>query len=417
MRRNPPAHALAVRAACLALCLCLAALALPALADSLDIAVVNNPNAADRLHLRTEPRTSAPSLGKYYNGVEATVLSYPSTDWAEVSIGGVKGYMQRQYLAINPAPGAVALATPTLEVAHNKAGERLNLRASMSTSAASLGKYYNGTQVRVLGIGTTWYHVAVDGKTGYMQAKYLSQDLTGTTPTTPAPPQAGTGQFAVVNSADSADRLNLRASASASSASLGKYANGTTVEILNGSGAWWYVRAGGKAGYMSSGSLLADSQRVQLVTLSRGIVKNPKATDHLNLRAEPYEGAASLGRYKNSTLVEILGTAGVWYRVRVLDDVGNTGYMLSQYLDCQFLATAQHEGRSFAVVANPSAADRLHLRASASEKGQSLGRFFNGTQVELLSAPTSDGWYRVRVGGQEGYMNGAFLKQLEPAWG
>ena len=411
------AHPAASRALYALLCLCLLLTVLPAQADSLSIAVVYNPNAADRLHLRAAARTDAVSLGKYYNGVEVVVLEFVSDIWLYVSVAGVQGYMQRQYLAVNPAPGSVAPATPTLEVANNNAGERLNLRESMSTSAASLGKYYNGTQVRVLGICGDWYHVLVDGKTGYMQAQYLSRDLSGTSPASPIMPQASTGVFAIVNMTSLSDQLNLRASASESASSLGKYPNGTTVEVLSANGSWWQVRAGDRQGYMSSKYLLADSQRVSLVTLSRGIVRSPSGNDHLNLRAAPYEGSESLGRYKNSTLVEILGTAGVWYRVRVLDDAGNTGYMLSQFLDCNFLANNQHEGRSFAVVANPSANDRLNLRAAASETGTSLGRYFNGTQVELLGPPNANNWYRVRVGGQEGYMNGAFLRLLEPSWG
>lgn len=42
---------------------------------------VNNPNPEDRLHLRSRPSTQAKSLGKYYNGVQAIVLTEEKNGW------------------------------------------------------------------------------------------------------------------------------------------------------------------------------------------------------------------------------------------------------------------------------------------------------------------------------------------------
>ena len=40
-------------------------------------AVVSNPDARDRLHLRTHPKKGAQSLGKFYNGTPVRVLEEP----------------------------------------------------------------------------------------------------------------------------------------------------------------------------------------------------------------------------------------------------------------------------------------------------------------------------------------------------
>lgn len=138
-----------------------------------DRAVVNNANASDRLHLRTEPKASAASLGKYYNGVEAQVLAYVSDAWAFVRIGSAEGYMMRQYLSINPQTGSIPSAIPVMQVNNPRSTDRLNLRANPSEKAQSLGRYYNGTQVEILGIADAWVHVRVAGRTGYMLAKFL----------------------------------------------------------------------------------------------------------------------------------------------------------------------------------------------------------------------------------------------------
>ena len=51
--------------------------------------------------------------------------------------------------------------------------DRLHLRTSPNKSAASLGKYYNGTAVQILENGKTWAKVSVYGVEGYMMKKYL----------------------------------------------------------------------------------------------------------------------------------------------------------------------------------------------------------------------------------------------------
>ena len=61
-------------------------------------ATPNNPNPADRLNLRQAPKTSAGSLGKYYNGAPVEVLE-KGKDWCRVRVGAAEGWMMTKYLA------------------------------------------------------------------------------------------------------------------------------------------------------------------------------------------------------------------------------------------------------------------------------------------------------------------------------
>ncbi|MBR5382205.1 MAG: SH3 domain-containing protein [Clostridia bacterium] len=56
---------------------------------------------------------------------------------------------------------------------------------------------------------------------------------------------------------------------------------------------------------------------------------------------------------------------------------------------------------------NPNPNDRLNLRASADKNSDSLGKFYNGTPVEVLER--GDEWTRVRVCGVTGYMMTRYL--------
>ena len=154
------------------------------------VAVVNNPNPADRLNLREGPRTSAASLGKYYSGVTVTVIGAfgEDTTWARVRAGNREGYMNANYLATGKAAERVLSAIPKVK-AHIPSGEQprfRELRESPSLDAPSLGRIESGAEVRVYGLCNTapalvnghqvqidWCHVQVGGKEGFMIASYL----------------------------------------------------------------------------------------------------------------------------------------------------------------------------------------------------------------------------------------------------
>ena len=77
--------------------------------DRSDWAVVNNPNPADRLHLRAEPKRDAKSLGKFYNRTPVKVLQQKG-DWCKVQIGAdgyLTGWMMKKYLAFGDQMDAV----------------------------------------------------------------------------------------------------------------------------------------------------------------------------------------------------------------------------------------------------------------------------------------------------------------------
>lgn len=301
-----------------------------------NIRYVSNPNPADRLNLRTQPRTSAPSLGRYYNGVPVYVLGSAISGWAPVQIAGsdVTGYMQERYLTT----ASVSSAAPSATV-KNGEGTGLNLRAGRSVTSAQLGFVKNGGAVTVLGFGTTWHHVFVDNQVGYMQASKLVLAGSSGGGTSPAPnPGGGVIATAIVVNPRASDRLNLRDSVSASGkggTSMGKYYTGVIVNIHEyldkGGVGWAFVSIGDRYGYMQL-DFLQVGARPQDVRSAIPVVRvtGQKSGERLNLRAETSTSARSLGKYNNGTNVEVLGVINdTWCHVSV---GGVMGYMMSQYL-------------------------------------------------------------------------------------
>lgn len=244
----------------------------------------------EKLNLRAKASSAAPVVGRYGNGTQVTVLSV-SGAWVRVRVkaDSKTGYMMRKYLepkapaatlmpSATPLPeaGSTAPAVPspsptpaesssgsTLYVNTGNSG-RLNLRVKPSSSAAAVERYANGTQVAVIKVIGAWAYVRVNGRTGYMMKRYLSAQAPqaasspadAALPPDQAEPEAAGGIMVVRTKND--EKLHLRAKPSKSSASLGRYPNGTQVTILGRLGEWMRVRVNGRTGYMMLSFLRAE---------------------------------------------------------------------------------------------------------------------------------------------------------------
>jgi len=208
-----------------------------------------------------------------------------------------------------------------------------------------------------------WVHVHVAGRTGYMMREYLAESSPSSTPnpqvtptitltptssvtnppaTSQTPSPITSGSTAYVQTGNNG-RLNLRIKASASSATMDRFASGTQVSILKISGAWAQVRIGKKTGYMMMQYLSASpavtisitqptpAQETQIpADTTGGDVRYVQTgnSGKLHLRAKANTTAVSRGLYENGTQVTVVSTSGKWAYVRIH---GQVGYML---LDC-----------------------------------------------------------------------------------
>lgn len=147
--------------------------ALPYL-DRTGFAVVNNPDPADRLHLRTAPKQSARSLGKFYNGTWLEVLE-TNGDWSHVKIGGLEGWMMSRYLTTGETMDTVKRAFPTLFTRGDN--EEYPLYASPDEgSAVPAEKKIDGSHIDcIIGVhGDEWYIVYTsEGTVRYMKQEWF----------------------------------------------------------------------------------------------------------------------------------------------------------------------------------------------------------------------------------------------------
>lgn len=407
-----------------------AALASSSAETGIRFAVVSNPDPADRLNLRTQPSTSAISLGKFYNGTPVTVLGMEE-GWAYVELyKDFRGWMLMEYLVFDQdVPSAMPIVTvtaPTGKSVHD------TMRDTPSVSAPVM----MGSQLEVMGVMEDWLFVRWgENIAGFTQNGGVSPRMYFSTPnetpparlsilSTPAPTAIGTGEYAFVSASvedarnvTKSDWINFGApnaetfvyADKALTKPIGVLMPGEFFRVFNGiSTCATLVQDGRIAGYLPAGGFTIHASRWPFpVSRQSASVNNPLVSDRLHLREQPDQSARSLGRYYNGTVVTLLDNPDGRMAWTNVDICGIQGYMMSEYLDFSPDLQEQFSCLPLLEVAN-SAAGSLHLRAAPDTDAESRGLYPNGTLVCVIGV-TGD-WAHVICGGQTGFMLNKHLR-------
>ena len=197
--------------------------------------------------------------------------------------------------------------------------------------------------------------------------------------------------------------LNLRKEPSLTSEVLGQYPTGTWMTVTEEGAEWHKVKVDGKEGYVMNKYLSSSSSDSTLYVRT-----NTGAG--LNLRDQPSLEGNIITSYKTGTAVTVLLRGNGWYKVQIGEQLG---YMNSRYLS----SSSQGGGNGGdsttgypkqGVVNNPGANQVLLLRETPSTDARVIGYFKNGTNVTLRGE--SGSFYKVTVGGKNGYMMKKFIK-------
>ncbi|MBR6185239.1 MAG: SH3 domain-containing protein [Clostridia bacterium] len=368
----------------------------------LDFALVQG---TSRVNLRKGPGTQYDVLAAVdeYTWVGLTARQ---GDWYVIYVPALRqsGYMSVNYLKLGEDASPV-ISTGGV-VKNPVATQFLNLRAYPSYDAQVLGIFYNGTPFTLLSDpGSGWLQVLVGQQVGYFRKEFVQLS-------------AASGQNIYYIQSPNSGGVNLRnAPYLNGSAVLSQYPAGTRVSVLLSSpksGAYWKVAVNGVTGYMDSRYLVRSSNTSGGSAASSGsgashaakpktqgsaTVSNPKATQYLNLRAQPSTTAKVVAQYRNGVRFEVIQAGETWTKVYG-SATGNIGYFMTRYLHLSGASTQKtvSNGTSY-----------VNLRSAPSKaSGQVYIRVPSGASITVLIP--GDEWTKVRYGGTEGYMMTCFLK-------
>jgi len=230
------------------------------------------------------------------------------------------------------------------------------------------------------------------------------------TPATTTDATFTSGQAVVVN----ADSLHFRADASIDATINSSLADGTWATIVDGpvdagdGYAWWQIDVDGSTGWVDGAYLIDSASDSAALPVGTVVMAT---TDGLNVRETPSLSAAvviQLASGDTATVVAGAQTADdyAWYQ---LDVNGVTGWAVRNYLAFAPSDVATPVAGKSAMV-NTNA---LALRDSPSTSGAELSALAGGTDVTIVSGPTTADnldWYEVSVGSTTGWVAGDYLR-------
>lgn len=307
------------------------------------------------LNVRSGASLTSPVIGTVSSGAQVTVHEKIG-DWYKVSLvlngRSTNAYVFAQYVTMTGSSGGGSSSGSNTPAPSGTEGivntAALNVRSGASTSTTRIGCITKNTKVTILSVSGDWYKISttINGKsiTGYVFSTYITKTTSsggtsgGGSSSGGTATESGTGKVNVY-------ALNVRKSATTSSAVLATLKENTSVTIHEKTGDWYkittiyngvningYVFAeyitktasGGNGGTSGGGS--SSGGEVQTKT---GVV-NVYA---LNLRTGPSTSTAIAGSLVSGTQVTILETSGEWYKVQVLSN-GRvvTGYVFAEYI-------------------------------------------------------------------------------------
>ena len=391
---------------CCVLALCAAACpalaepvgAMPSYSGFLDYAMVSGTAS---LNLREGPSTDSFLLGSAPEGAWVG-LRGESGNWYYVGVlsSGLYGYMSKNYLKLADSSGMGPSTTGV--VANPKATSFLNLRQYPSYDAPVLGIYYNGTVFSLLSATADgWYQVLVNGQTGYFRKEFVT--LNG-----------GGGGMIRYTYAANGGKVNLRNAPSyTGSMVLRQLPTGTQVQVVLSSpkAAFWKVSVNGQTGYIDSQFLResaapsggGDSGGSGIAPKTQGtaVVRNPKATQVLNLREQPSTSAKVIAQYRNGFKFQVIAPGETWTKVYGAAS-GNIGYFMTKYLKLTGVSATPTKTVS-------NSGSYVNLRSSPKKQAGNVAvQVPSGATVTVLIP--GDEWTQVRYKGTVGYMMTYFLR-------
>ncbi|MCH7321556.1 N-acetylmuramoyl-L-alanine amidase [Solibacillus sp. MA9] len=197
----------------------------------------------DALNVRTAPNTNATVIGTVNTGGKLSVYAVEG-NWLKVSYKGQYAYISKSYAKFLAHDGS-SIGSAIKKVTTN---ENMNLYYTPSSSSKVITQIAQGTSLSVYKEVNGYYLTMVNGMPGYI----VKSSTTDVETETPDPdPDPGNGEVTVNTMGKvTIGGLNMRQSASSSSASLKTLAKGKVISVHSISGYWAKVTADGVTGYV-----------------------------------------------------------------------------------------------------------------------------------------------------------------------
>lgn len=234
------------------------------------------------LNIRETPSTDGKIIGKLSGDAACNILDTKG-DWSHISTGGVKGYINNQYLLTGDQ--AREKAKSLVELRAVVTADNLNIRSAPEMDPSNVvGQALKDERYQVLGQKDGWIQI----KQGYISADYASVSYCLNEGRRMDLKSMAINQYDHLVISKVNNYLNVRAEPKKDAKIIGKMTSKAAGEILETLDGWYKIKSGPIIGYISSDpTLTATGQEARDIAMETASLKAVINTDVLNVRTEP----------------------------------------------------------------------------------------------------------------------------------
>ena len=285
----------------------------------------------------------------------------------------------------------------------------LNMRTGPGTKYKVILAIPAGRQVQILSKPGTWFHVAYNGRSGYVNSKYLRTSSSS----------------GVLGTKTMAEDLKMRSSRSTANNAnvIGFVRKGQVVSVLSiEANMWYYVRANGKTGYIRGGHFTDDRSRMGIGnSSSSGSIRATRTTPapanpgkKKRVMAEAIKMRSSMSKANDNNVIMIIPKGAVvkiksrennnWYRVKYKK---KKGYIKGGH----FTDDQSRMGIGRVNPYNKVTRVSLNMRSTPNSANRSniMVAIPAGRTVTVIGRE-ADNWLQVRYDGMTGYVKNGYFR-------
>ena len=215
-----------------------------------------------KVNLRSGASTGAPVIAQYSTGTKVRVLEHGGT-WDKIQVDGNTGYMMTKFLSKSaPAPTSAPVVTAppagnytAYVVSANRKG--VNMRKGAGNYSV-ITKVPYGAAVTVLHHDSKWDKISYNGKTGYMENRFLQLEKPGDAPAPAAEPteKPKFSPYSATITSPNGLSVNVHYKPDKNTSNVngmgdnGRLSVGTVVKVIGLTGYWAEIEYGGKTGFV-----------------------------------------------------------------------------------------------------------------------------------------------------------------------
>lgn len=316
--------------------------------------------SGDVVNVREGPGTDYGKVEMLSQGRQVTVLGEES-GWYHVQWNDSTGYILKDYVSVASGDGCNASVT---------GGSTVNVRSGPGTEYDRVTRVSEGKRITLLESCGEWYHVSVDGTSGYIMSGLVSPDGGVSLPSAPAPAPARSVEPAAAPEPEPASEyptpgepgqqpgnavvyggsvINVRSGPGTNYSRVTKVGAGKRLTMVSRVGDWFEVSFDGVTGYMLGDYLVPDYGVLDTLPEQETAVEEPVVMTAqveesavsgdargglitggtINVRSGPGTEYDRVGHVYSGMRVSILGEENGWYLVQWND---STGYVMCDFV-------------------------------------------------------------------------------------